>query len=207
MKHSHSLPAMAAVAVLMLALTACGGNTPATAPGESNIPAETATASASPSPVPTESVSPTASATPENEEPLVIKGTGIYVGQIDNHSVEIKTEEGSTAFELGVGTETAPEALNMDDPVVFEYVEKSVPGDDTVKQRVLSKLSLAPDASAGGVLPQSKTLKLSLEGNAEEKEAKLAKGEGYSLYVFVSQRIQSNEGVYREGNRGTGIYY
>ncbi|KGE18513.1 hypothetical protein [Paenibacillus wynnii] len=184
MKHSHSLPAMAAVAVLMLALTACGGNTPAAAPGESNNPAETATASASPSPVPTESVSPIASATPENEQPLLIKGTGIYVGQIDNHSVEIKTEEGSTAFELGEGTETAPETLNMDDPVVFEFVEKSVPGDDTLKQRVLSKLSLAPDASTGGVLPQSKTLKLNLEGNSEEKEAKLAKGEGYSLYVF-----------------------
>lgn len=187
MKQHHSLPAMAAVAVLMLALTACGGNTPATAPGQSNSPAETATTT--PSTEPTETANPTATAKPEDEASQVIKGTGIYVGQIDNHSVEINTEEGATAFELGPGTENAPETLNMDDPVIFEYVEKSVPGDETVKQRVLSKLALASSGSGSEpstdvALPQSKVFQLNLEGNTEKKTAHLIKGDGYSLYVF-----------------------
>jgi hypothetical protein len=176
----RTLPAMAAAAVLMLALTACSGNSPEAATGENNTPTATA------SPVPTESASPTASSKPADESG-VIKGSGTYVGQIDNHSVEIKTEEGPTAFELGAGTETAVESLELDDPVVFEYVEKSVAGDDTVKQRVLSKLSKADsvnEPSIGAVLPQTKKLKLSLEGNVEEKTAKLASGDGYSLYVF-----------------------
>ncbi|WP_410512095.1 hypothetical protein PaeBR_18925 [Paenibacillus sp. BR2-3] len=143
MRQQRSLPAIAAIAVLMLALTACGNGTPAVAPGEESTPTATA------SPVPTESVSTSAPTQPTDEEPQVIKGSGIYVGQIDSHSVEIKTEEGPIAFELGAGTETAPESLNMGDPVVFEYVEKSVPGDDTVKQRVLSKLSVVGDEGGG----------------------------------------------------------
>jgi len=176
----RSLPAIAATAVLMLTLTACGGKSPEAATENNNTPTATA------APAPTESASPTASAKPA-QELEVIKGSGTYVGQIDNHSVEIKTEEGPMAFELGAGTETAVESLELDDPVVFEYVEKSVEGDDTLKQRVLSKLSKADDSSgsaATAVLPQSKKLKLSLEGNVEEKTATLASGDGYSLYVF-----------------------
>jgi len=178
----RSLPAIAATAVLMLTLTACGGKSPEAATENNNTPTATV------APAPTESASPTASAKPA-EEPEVIKGSGTYVGQIDNHSVEIKTEEGPVAFELGAGTETAVESLELDDPVVFEYVEKSVEGDDTLKQRVLSKLSKADGSSgsgpaAGADLPQSKKLKLSLEGNVEEKTATLASGDGYSLYVF-----------------------
>lgn len=183
MKQQHSLPAMAAIAVMMLALTACGGNTPAVAPGEGNIP----TASASPQP--TEITSTMEPSQPDSEPSEVIKGIGIYVGQIDNHSVEIKTEGGPTAFELGAGTENATETLNMDDPVIFEYVEKSVEGDETLKQRVLSKLVLADEnsssqSSPGDALPQSKKLKLELEGMPEEKTAELVNAKGYSLYVF-----------------------
>lgn len=180
MRQQRSLPAAAAVAVLMLALTACSGNTPAT-PGEGNT-APTASAA------PTESVSTAAPSPSPNEEAQVIKGTGIYVGQIDNHSVEIETVDGPTAFELGAGTENAPDSLNMDDPVIFEYVEKAVEGDETVKQRILSKLALADkgggEAPSANTLPETKTFKLSLEGNEEEKTAKLAAGDGYSLYVF-----------------------
>ncbi|ULO05955.1 hypothetical protein H1230_23330 [Paenibacillus sp. 19GGS1-52] len=152
MKQQRSLSAIAAVAVFGLVLTACGGNTPAAAP----ITA-TATATATSSPAPTESaiiassspaateppVTVTAAPSPSpNEEGKVIKGTGNYVGQIDNHSVEIDTAEGATAFELGAGTESAPDTLNTDDPVAFEYVEKAVAGDATLKQRILTKLIL-----------------------------------------------------------------
>lgn len=150
MKQQRSLSAIAAVAVFGLVLTACGGNTPAAAP-------ITATATATSSPAPTESaiiassspvatepaVTVTAAPSPSSsEEGKVIKGTGNYVGQIDNHSVEIDTAEGATAFELGAGTESAPDTLNTDDPVAFEYVEKAVAGDATLKQRILTKLIL-----------------------------------------------------------------
>lgn len=179
MRHNRSLPAAAAVAVLMLALTACGGNTPADAPGEPS-------ATVAPSPV--ESTSPPSPSPEAVEEAQVISGSGIYVGQIDNHSIEITTEEGPTAFELGTVTDSVLEELEMDDPVVFEYVEKAVEGDPSVFQRVLSKL--AKDESTAEVtpgandLPATRNIKLTLEGMEEEKTAALAEGDGYSLYVF-----------------------
>ncbi|WP_052091945.1 hypothetical protein NYE80_10000 [Paenibacillus sp. FSL H7-0357] len=176
MKSQRSLPAIAAVAVLMLTLTACGGNTPAEAPGEPS-------ATVSPSPVAyTAAPAPSPTATAEAQ---VIQGTGSYVGQIDSHSIEIETEEGPTAFELGAGTESVLEGLEMEDPVVFEYVEKPVEGDPSVVQRILSKLSKAEEGAAPVTkLPETRTMKLTLEGMAEEKTATLADGEGYSLYVF-----------------------
>lgn len=178
MRSQHSLPAVAAVAVLMLALTACGSNTPVNTPGE-----------------PTAVVSPTAESTTSPapskepaEEAQVIQGSGKYVGQIDSHSVEIETEEGPTAFELGSDTEQSLQNLEMDDPVVFEYVEQPVEGDPSVVQRVLSKLSKASASTEASVsegsLPETRTMKLTLEGMEEEKTAKLASGKGYSLYVF-----------------------
>lgn len=177
MRSHHSISAMAAVAVLMLTLTACSGDSPAAAPGESASPSPAQSAESSPSPTIVPSPSPSA-------EEQVIHGTGTYVGQIDNHSVEIETEEGPTAFELGAGTEGATETLEMDDPVVFEYVEKKVEGDPSVIQRVLSKLSRAASFEGDEALPGTKTMKLRLEGTEEDKTATLAVGEGYSLYVF-----------------------
>ncbi|ETT53455.1 hypothetical protein MKZ07_00255 [Paenibacillus sp. FSL P4-0338] len=141
MRLERTLPAMTAIAALMLTLTACGGNSPAEAPGESSsagssvIPVQTA---AVPLASPVLKSSPSAAA--ESEK---IQGSGTYVGQIDTHSVEIVTEEGPTAFELGAGTEEAPEGLEMDEPVVFTYVEKIVGKDPVVIQRVLSSLTKA----------------------------------------------------------------
>ncbi|WP_379160711.1 hypothetical protein [Paenibacillus sp. sgz5001063] len=193
MKSPRALPVLAATAVLLLAITACSDNTPAEAPVAPSATAsaspEQNTASPSPSPVAEPSSSP---ATEPVSSPVgdaqTIHGTGIYVGQIDNHSVEIKTEEGATSFELGAGLEKSLESLNMDDPVVFEYVERSVEGDSSISQRVLSKLeksaesgSTAPSTSE---LPKTRTFKLTLEGMEEEKTATLATGAGYSLYVF-----------------------
>lgn len=148
----RSISAIATITALMLTLTACGGNNPTQTPVE-----PTATTSPNPTesvstpvpteststPVPTESVSTQAPSSTPSAEANVIEGTGVYIGQIDNHSIEIETEEGPTAFELGAGVESVLEGLNMDDPVVFEYVEKAIEGDASVKQRVISKLSLA----------------------------------------------------------------
>ncbi|MEK5448929.1 hypothetical protein [Paenibacillus sp. FSL R7-0331] len=177
----RSLPAAAAVAVLMLALTACGGQSPAEAPGE---PTATAAPSQTENAAP---VSPSPAPVPTEEAAQVIRGTGTYIGQIDNHSVEIETEEGPTAFELGAGTEDVPEGLEMDDHVLIEYVEKAVEGDPSVVQRILSRLEKAEaggGADSAEVLPPTKAFKLTLEGMEEEKTANLAEGEGYSLYVF-----------------------
>ncbi|WP_342565282.1 hypothetical protein NST84_09145 [Paenibacillus sp. FSL R7-0345] len=177
MRLQRSLPAAAAVAVLMLAITACGGQSPAEAPGEPSAtvaPVQTEAAAASPSPAPV------------SEPVQAIQGTGTYIGQIDNHSVEIETEEGPTAFELGAGTEEAPALLEMDDTVIIEYVEKPVEGDPAIVQRVLSRLEKADggEASSGEALPSTRVFKLTLEGMEEEKAAALAEGDGYSLYVF-----------------------
>lgn len=142
MRLQRSLPAAAAVAVLMLAITACGGQSPAEAPGEPSAtvaPVQTEAAAASPSPAPV------------SEPVQAIQGTGTYIGQIDNHSVEIETEEGPTAFELGAGTEEAPALLEMDDTVIIEYVEKPVEGDPAIVQRVLSRLE---KADGGKLLPE-----------------------------------------------------
>lgn len=178
MRSQRSLPAVAAVAVLMLAITACGGKSPVEAPGEP-------TATASP-PVAESTIAPSTSPA-ATAEAQTIQSTGTYVGQIDNHSVEIETEEGPIAFELGLGTENAPAELEMNDPVIIEYVEKAVEGDPSVVQRVLSKLIKASDSgeeAQAGALPETKVIKLTLEGMEEEKKASLAEGEGYSLYVF-----------------------
>ncbi|UQZ35854.1 hypothetical protein C2I18_21360 [Paenibacillus sp. PK3_47] len=179
MRHNRSLPAVAAVAVLMLTLTACGGSTPADAPGEPS-------ATVAPSPV--ESMSPPSPSPAAAEEAQVISGSGTYVGQIDNHSIEITTEEGPTAFELGTVSDSVLEGLEMDDPVVFEYVEKAVEGDPLVFQRVLSKLAKEDNAAGAAPvndsLPATKNIKLTLEGMEEEKTAALVQGEGYALYMF-----------------------
>lgn len=111
MKKQRSLPAIAAIAALTFALTACGGNNSAQTSGEPTAtPSPTPTESAStaepteaPStPVPTENPStatPTEnpstakpSSTPKAEG-KTIKMTVVYIGQIDSHSVEIATKE------------------------------------------------------------------------------------------------------------------
>lgn len=142
MRLQRTVPAMAATALLMLSLTACGGNSPAEAPGESSSAAGSPGISVQTAAVPLASpvLKPSSSAAAESEK---IQGSGTYVGQMDTHSVEIVTEEGPTAFELGTGTADAPELLEMDDPVVFTYVEKIVGNDPVVIQRVLSSLTKA----------------------------------------------------------------
>ncbi|MFC3749179.1 hypothetical protein [Paenibacillus sp. GCM10012306] len=132
MRQKRIFPATAAAAVLLVALTACSGNNSAQSAESSATPVPTV--------IPVESTEPTTS---PSEEAGAIKGTGIYNGQIDNHSVEIETKEGATSFELGLGTENVPASLNEGDSVVFEYVDKTVEGDESLKQHILLKLSLA----------------------------------------------------------------
>ncbi|MDT3425107.1 hypothetical protein J2Z22_000620 [Paenibacillus forsythiae] len=123
-----------------------------------------------------------------------MKGTGVYNGQIDSHSVEIQTGEGPVAFELGAGMESIPETLNEQDKVAFEYVEIAASGDASLKQRVLTKLAASEGEPGGPGLPQTRRLEIRLEGNLEEKTAALAPGDGYSLYVFDILGFDSAKG-------------
>lgn len=133
MRHKRSLPATAAAAVLLLTLSACSGGSDTGQPANS---------SASPSPAvsPAETTAPSPTADTSSE---VLKGTGVYNGQIDNHSIEIETADGADSFELGLGTEDIPETLTEGQKVTFEYTERSVDGDGSLKQRILSKLAPA----------------------------------------------------------------
>ncbi|MNB87751.1 hypothetical protein D3C75_347550 [compost metagenome] len=165
MKRHRSLSAAAALAVFTLALSACGGDKAAEAPSANTTPAASVEASSSPaatavaSPEATAAVLPSAepsaspaapsaepSAAPSQSAPVEsapISGSGVYNGQIDSHSVEIETKDGPVAFELGEGLENVPDTLNEEDKVVFEYVDRAVPGDGALKQHVLTKLAKA----------------------------------------------------------------
>ncbi|NGM83024.1 hypothetical protein G5B47_11420 [Paenibacillus sp. 7124] len=185
MKPQRSISAAAALAVFLLALTACTGDKPAAGSTDAPVSASPTTALTA---VPEPSTAPEPPASPSQPaggETQVIKGTGVYNGQIDNHSIEIQTEEGPIAFELGAGLENVPETLNEENKVSFEYVEKEVEGDDSVKQRVLTKLSASEgSADSSSELPPTKKLELTLEGSKEVKTAALAQGNGYAVYLF-----------------------
>ncbi|WP_025689965.1 hypothetical protein [Paenibacillus zanthoxyli] len=195
MKPQRSISVAAAFAVFLLALTACTGDKPAAGPTDAPVTASpTATTAAIPEPTTAPEPSPLPSA-PAGGETQAIKGTGVYNGQIDNHSIEIQTEEGPVTFELGAGMESIPETLNEEDQVVFEYVEKAVNGDASLKQRVLTKLAASGGATGKETgLPQTKRLELMLEGSREVKTATLAPGDGYSLYVFDILALDSAKG-------------
>ncbi|GBF75644.1 hypothetical protein PA598K_04064 [Paenibacillus sp. 598K] len=174
MKRTNRLVLMTATAVLAVSLAACGGgaNKPL-APGsnvENNQP------------------------DPGNQpvEAPTFEGIGLYKGQIDNNSIEIETENGAEAFRLAEGMDQLLDELEDDARVAYTYEEHPVEGDDTVKQLILTKLERAEDANggAGGTegasseLPQTKTLTVNVEGETEQREAKLATADGYALYVL-----------------------
>jgi len=132
--------------------------------------------------------------------PVTIQGTGTYVGQIDSHSIEIEGPEGPAAYQLAEGMDAVLEGLQQGDEVAFEYEERAVEGDDSVKQLILISLSKAgadTGGSGGGVsgtpgsegskldeLPAAKKIEVEVEGMAEERDAKLVAGDGYALYMF-----------------------
>ncbi|MFC4099278.1 hypothetical protein [Paenibacillus xanthanilyticus] len=120
----------------------------------------------------------------------ILQGTGTYNGAADSHTIEIETPDGPIAFQLGESIDPAVlDQLQEKDPVTFEYQEMAIEGDATAKQRVLTKIEKAESSSVGGteggaVRPETTELTLEIEGNKEQKTAKLAHGEGYSLYIF-----------------------
>ncbi|KIL35891.1 hypothetical protein SD71_10925 [Cohnella kolymensis] len=124
-------------AVLALALTACSGDNVKSSPSPS--------ASASP----TTSASPTASASAAVESPSASPSAsqeakitdGEFVGVSDTHTIEIKTEEGATSFQV------SPEIVEKVTPweegtkVQFQFTEETLDVDgQQVKQRTITTI-------------------------------------------------------------------
>ncbi|MFB9325720.1 hypothetical protein ACFFSY_07255 [Paenibacillus aurantiacus] len=182
MNKSKQLAAILMTAVLAVSLAACsngGGN-------NTNTPPDSGSATNNEGTAPGNAGSVTDPAPADNP---ILQGTGKYNGAADSHTVEIETPDGPTAFQLGESIDPAIlEQLEENDPVTFEYEEVAIEGDASSKQRVLTKIQKAEAAQGGaaGGVTRAETTKLTLEieGMKEQKTAKLARGEGYSLYVF-----------------------
>ncbi|WP_110931847.1 hypothetical protein [Paenibacillus bouchesdurhonensis] len=112
------------------------------------------------------------------------QGTGQFVGLMDNHSVEIVVNGEPTAFQMDASIAAIAEGLAPNESVEFEYVEKAIDGEDTLKQLFLTKLVRVSQSDSPVGLPATKQLEVELEGMKEARNANLAEGNGYALYVF-----------------------
>ncbi|MGG3504685.1 hypothetical protein ABES58_04285 [Paenibacillus lautus] len=173
-RHLSKMIALTIAAMLLMAITACGGEDPTSQPP------------ANPNPIEDNVKEPVE---PVEEPKYEIKqGTGTYVGQIDNNSVEIETADGPSAFRLGVGMDQVISKLQGDESVSYEYWEQPIEGEEELKQLILTKLTVVEGGGGTGSenaqLPATQDFELELEGMKETKTAKLAKGDGYALYIF-----------------------
>jgi hypothetical protein len=117
MKKNNKTTMAMSVAVLTLVLmgTACSSNN-----NSDTSPTASSSVLASPSSIAvqeTESASPSAS-------PEVQNSTGEYVGLQDAHSLEIKTENGPTAFQVGSELAAKVEPWDEGTKVKFQYSEE-----------------------------------------------------------------------------------
>lgn len=165
-KHLSKTIAAVTTAILFLFITACGGEETSQPPLKQN-PVE-------------EGV--------KQPNDQIRQGTGTYVGQIDNNSVEIETADGPTAFRLGEGMDQVISKLQGNESVSYEYREQPIQGEDELKQLLLIKLTVEEADDDRGLeyaqLPATKDFELELEGMKETKTAKLMEGNGYALYIF-----------------------
>ncbi|MDQ6420331.1 hypothetical protein RB620_12880 [Paenibacillus sp. LHD-117] len=76
------------------------------------------------------------------EEPadLIISNEGIYTGQIDPNSIEIKSDQGADSYQITEELAPVIEALPTDAAVTFEYTEKVIDSEQGIKQRWLTKI-------------------------------------------------------------------
>ncbi|MGO4543580.1 hypothetical protein AB4Z29_02095 [Paenibacillus sp. 2TAB23] len=155
-KKSKKAAAGAVLLAVMLATAACGGandNKPAAGndqPGNveespivTDLPEESGVLDPDVS-APEPTAEPTATA--DNESPTeapagpVKVNEGKYSGLIDSHSIEIETAAGAIPLQITDEFKSQLEALPDNAKVKFEYTEKSIEGDATVKQNWLVKI-------------------------------------------------------------------
>ncbi|GIP27022.1 hypothetical protein J23TS9_21520 [Paenibacillus sp. J23TS9] len=125
------------------------------------------------------------------EEETVIKvESGSFTGLADSHTVEIIVEGKPMSFQFGEELKQAIEQIKPDQQVEFKYEEKAIEGDAALKQLILTEITKndekkSDDKSSGDkTLPDEKKLDVTLEGEKEQRNAKLVRGDGYAMYMF-----------------------
>ncbi len=68
------------------------------------------------------------------------QGKGTWVGLEDSHSAEIMMNGVPESFQLSENVQGTADGLNPDDPVEFEYEEKAIEGEASLKQKTIIKL-------------------------------------------------------------------
>ncbi|OMF38758.1 hypothetical protein BK133_00695 [Paenibacillus sp. FSL H8-0548] len=152
-KNKKAVTAGAVLLAVMLAASACGNssNTNNAAPGNdlqgtvdetpivSQLPDESGVLEpdvSSPSPEPTTDNGGAA------EEPAasVKVNEGTFSGLIDSHSIEVETAAGVIVLQVTDDQSGMVEALSDDAKIKFEYTEKAIEGDASIKQNWLVKI-------------------------------------------------------------------
>lgn len=121
MKKNNKTAMVMSVAVLTLVLlgTACNNN--------NNAPSASPTLSASPS--------ATSGTVTEGIVPEVQEGTGEYEGQVDNHSIEIKTEAGLKVFQITPEIGEKLSSWESGVTVKYQFTEETLDsGGQSIKQ-------------------------------------------------------------------------
>jgi hypothetical protein len=131
MKKNNKTAMMISVAVLTLVLagTACSNK---------NNPVSSPSASVSVSASPSDSVDPETESASPSASPVSLNSTGEYVGLQDNHTLEIKTGDGPTAFQISPEIATQVDQWGVGTKVKFQYTEATLDVDGKqVKQLTL----------------------------------------------------------------------
>ncbi|WP_308642163.1 hypothetical protein [Paenibacillus nuruki] len=69
--------------------------------------------------------------------------TGTFTGLADEHSAEIMVDGQPMVFQLSDEAQTVAGSLKEEAKVSFQYTEKAIPGDDTIKSMTITKLQEA----------------------------------------------------------------
>lgn len=140
---------------------------------------------------------------PQAQESAVKETEGILTGWADPHTVEIRVNGEPMAFQVGEDVQKMFDDIDDEDTVHFKYVEKTFEGDTSIKQLVLkdiAKINTDDEATAGGTdgseganRAGKAKLEVTVEGMTEERPVTLARGDGYSLYVFEPMAFNASE--------------
>lgn len=125
-KNGSTLALSAALLALTLMTAACSDNGNNSNASPSGTQSASPTTSASASPSGSAEASPEASEATANPESEANEAVGEYVGLIDSHSIEIKMEDGTVAFQVSPEIAEKLDPWESDTPVKFLYTQNEV---------------------------------------------------------------------------------
>ncbi|PWA12822.1 hypothetical protein DCC39_04035 [Pueribacillus theae] len=129
----------------------------------------------------------------------IIRDLGIYVGQIDPHSVEIETNEGPKAFQLNEESSSLIEDLEPNDEVKFHYY---VNADNQNILETIEKMN-----SANNEKEQKKIEETGIyNGQQDPHTIEIETKEGPQAFQLSDQARTEVEQL-KEGKEVTFIYY